>query len=329
MLTKRENLLETIRGGNPDRFVDQFEAFSSLRRTPVTAKSPRPVKGGPSVVNDWGVTLVYPANTPGSFPVHDDAHKVIKDIEHWRDYVKAPRLDYTEEDWAPYIQQAEAIDRKEYFVTATIAPGIFEQCHHLMGMMDALMAFYEYPDEMHELIDFLAEWELGYAEQFCKYVKPDALFHHDDWGSMISSFLSPEMFEEFIVPAYKKVYGYYKAHGVEVIVHHSDSYAANLVPAMIDIGIDIWQGCSTTNNVPELVKKYGGKISLMGNIDSGVVDKENWSMEQIMAETRRACETCGKHYFIPNTTVGGPTSTFPGVYEAVSQCIHKMSEEMF
>ena len=96
MLTKRENLLETIRGGNPDRFVDQFEAFSSLRRTPVTAKSPRPVKGGPSVVNDWGVTLVYPANTPGSFPVHDDAHKVIKDIEHWRDYVKAPRLDYTE-----------------------------------------------------------------------------------------------------------------------------------------------------------------------------------------------------------------------------------------
>ena len=112
-------------------------------------------------------------------------------------------------------------------------------------------------------------------------------------------------------------------------MHHSDSYAANLVPAMIDIGIDIWQGCSTTNNVPELIKQYGGKISFMGNIDSGVVDKENWSMEQIMAETRRACETCGKHYFIPNTTVGGPTSTFPGVYEAVSQCIHKMSEEMF
>ena len=28
MLTKRQNLLETIRGGNPDRFVDQYEAFS-------------------------------------------------------------------------------------------------------------------------------------------------------------------------------------------------------------------------------------------------------------------------------------------------------------
>ena len=46
------------------------------------------------------------------------------------------------------------------------------------------------------------------------------------------------MFEEFILPSYKKIYGYYKSHGVELIVHHSDSYAATLVPYMIDMGID-------------------------------------------------------------------------------------------
>ena len=27
MLTKRQNLLETIKGGNPDRFVNQYEAL--------------------------------------------------------------------------------------------------------------------------------------------------------------------------------------------------------------------------------------------------------------------------------------------------------------
>lgn len=27
MLTKRQNLLETIRGGKPDRFVQQYEAL--------------------------------------------------------------------------------------------------------------------------------------------------------------------------------------------------------------------------------------------------------------------------------------------------------------
>jgi len=42
---------------------------------------------------------------------------------------------------------------------------------------------------------------------------------------------------------------------------------------MIDLGIDVFQGCMTTNNVPELVKKYGGKISFMGDLDNGVLDR--------------------------------------------------------
>ena len=32
------------------------------------------------------------------------------------------------------------------------------------------------------------------AEEICKYLKPDGLFHHDDWGSQTSTFMSPEMF---------------------------------------------------------------------------------------------------------------------------------------
>ena len=37
----------------------------------------------------------------------------------------------------------------------------------------------------------------------------------------------------------------------------------------------------------------------------------------------------GKLYYIPNTTMGGPESTYPGVYEAVTEEIDKMSKEMF
>ena len=90
---------------------------------------------------------------------------------------------------------------------------------------------------MHELIDYLADWEITLAEETIKYVHPDCLFHHDDWGSQTSLFISKEMFDEFLLPAYKKIYGYWKANGVEVIVHHSDSYAADLVPEMIELGV--------------------------------------------------------------------------------------------
>jgi uroporphyrinogen-III decarboxylase len=97
--------------------------------------------------------------------------------------------------------------------------------------------FYEEPEAMKELIAYITDYELRYAEVLTRYLKPDAIFHHDDWGTQYSFFISPAMFHEFILPSYKKIYGFYKSHGVELIVHHSDSYAANLVPMMIEMAV--------------------------------------------------------------------------------------------
>ena len=329
MLTKRQNLLETIHGGNPDRFVNQYEAFGIVMGSPFGKRNPNPKYGEENIVNAWGVTKSYPIGTPGPFPVHTPDKIVIKDIEKWRDYVKVPRVVYDAEEWEPFIAAAEKIDRKEQFMTGYFAPGIFEQCHYLMEIQNCLIAFYENPDEMHELIDCITEFELDYAAEYCKYVHPDAMFHHDDWGSQISTFLSPDMFREFIKPAFEKIYGYYHDHGVELIIHHSDSYAATLVPDMIDMGIDIWQGVMNTNNIPELIKKYGGKISFMGGIDSATIDYEGWTREVIRQRVREACESCGKLYFIPSASQGLPMSTYPGVFEATAEEIDLCSKDMF
>ena len=164
MLTRRQNLLETIRGGHPDRYVNQYEALGMLFGNPYTAASPNAEYGKPPVKNAWGVTMVWPEGTPGGFPIHDEEHIVCKDITHWRDYVKAPRLDYSDAEWEPFIAEAEKVDRNEYFVTQFIAPGLFEQCHHLQEIQNALINFYEEPECTHELIEYLTEWELQYAE---------------------------------------------------------------------------------------------------------------------------------------------------------------------
>lgn len=325
MLTKRQNLLETIKGGNPDRFVKQYEFMNIIMEAPMG-----PMVGpGQTLKNAWGITFTWPEGQLGGFPIHDDEHKVLKDITKWREYVKAPAVETSDEAWAAAVAHANAVDRNEEFVTAFVAPGIFEMTHHLMSMEDALMALYEEPEDMHDLIDYLVEYELAYAEEMISRLHPDCIFHHDDWGSQRSSFVSPEMFAEFFVPAYKKIYGFYKDNGVELIVHHSDSYAANLVPAMIEMGIDIWQGVMTTNDIPKMIKEYGGKITFMGGVHSGVIDHPEWTKEQIDAEFARACHESGKHYFIPGACQGLPVSSFPGVYEACDEAIEKMSKEMF
>lgn len=328
MLTIRQNLLETIKGGKPDRFVNQYEAFKLLFH-PTMVTSPSPQYGELNVKNAWGITNSWPIGTPGRFPVHTPEKVVIKDITHWRDYVHAPSVKFSDAQWEPFIKQAEEVDRNEYFATPFIAPGVFEQCHHLGEIQQTLVNFYEEPEHMHDLIEYISDWECSLAEELCKNLKPDAIFHHDDWGGQISTFMSPDMFEEFYLPAYKKIYGLYKSLGVELIVHHSDSYAATLVPFMIDMGIDIWQGAMTTNNIPELIKKYGGKISFMGGIDSAKVDYEGWSREVIASEVKRACDENGKLYFIPNASQGLNVSTFPGVYDTISEEIDKYSKIYF
>ena len=37
MLTKKQNLIETMTGGHPDRFVNQYEAFAITFGSPIGA----------------------------------------------------------------------------------------------------------------------------------------------------------------------------------------------------------------------------------------------------------------------------------------------------
>ncbi len=326
MLTIRQNLLETMKGGHPDRFVKQYEFLEFIMEAPLLAM---PFIPGQDATDGWGITWTWPEGQIGPMPVHDAEHTVLKDITAWKDYVHAPAINCPEAAWAPAVAHAEAVNRDEQFVALFVAPGLFEMCHHLMGVEEALMGFYDAPDRMHELIAYLTERELNMAEHLIERLHPDALFHHDDWGGQRSTFLSPRMFCTFFLEPYKKIYAYWKQHGVELVVHHSDSYAATLVPFMIEMGIDIWQGVMTTNNTPELITQYGAQLTFMGDIDSGPVDVVDWTPGLVAEHVEKACRQCGSRHFIPCLTQGGNFSSFPGVYEAVSDAIDQMSKKMF
>ncbi|MCQ2452560.1 MAG: uroporphyrinogen decarboxylase [Oscillospiraceae bacterium] len=327
MMTARENMDAVIRGGNPDRFCNNYEAIQFLFH-PFMMHSPSPKKGEMDVVDAWGVTNSFPENVPGAFPVHTPDKIVIKDFEHWQDYLKAPSLKFPEEEWAMFKAQRDAVDAKESYAAPFVAPGLFERMHHCGGMENVMMAFYECEDEMHDLVKFLVDWELELAEYICKYIQPDALFHHDDWGSMKSTFMSPAMFEDFFGDAYKTIYGYYKEHGCKYVFHHSDSYGATLVPTMIDMGIDVWQGCMASNNIPEMVKKYGDKITFMGGFDGAMIDRADATEESVRECVWQVLDEVGTAKgFIPCIAQGGPGSVFPNVYKWLCDAIDDYSVE--
>lgn len=329
MLTIRENLLETIRGGKPDRFVNQYE-YLELIPDPILLNAAAMANPGETKQNDWGYWISYPEGMPGPMPDHDPEKILIKDINNWRQTAKAPDPNkYSAEEWAPFEGMAAGVDRKDKFVATFVATGLFEKLHYMMGMDKALVNFVIAPKAMHELIDYLTDWEIECAKVSIAHIHPDALFHHDDWGSQTKSFLSPKMFKAFFEAPYKKIYSFWKQNGVEVVVHHSDSYAANLVPSMIEMGVDIYQGAVSDNNIPKLLQEYGGKISIHGGMDNGKYDAPEMTREKIHAGLKDLIDGAGTKYLIPGLTMGGPGSIYPGVYEMVSEEIDALSKEYF
>ena len=330
MLTAKENLRQTIiPGGKPDRFVNNYEGIYLMMHPWIMHSGALLMPGDKGKVNAWGVTMDFPAHTPGAFPVHTADKIVVKDIEHWQDYVKAPDIEYTDDLWAEWGEIYKNAVNDKAFTCAFIAPGMFEQVHYLCSMTAALEYYLTYPDEVMDLIKYIRDWELKLAEKLCSRLHPEMILHHDDWGSGTNSFLRPSMFEDFFLEPYKEVYKYYHDHGVEFILHHSDSYGANLVPYMIEMGIDVWQGCMEINNVPELVQKYGGQIAFMGNIDNKSVDFTEWTDENNQKEVERALSGMTPNGYLPCIVQGGPGSVFPGVYASLCKYIDEFNEKQF
>ncbi|MBR5709097.1 MAG: uroporphyrinogen decarboxylase [Oscillospiraceae bacterium] len=328
MLNPKQNFYEAVKGLAPDRFSNQYEAVR-LIMNPSMFHSAYPKYGEENVKNAWGIYYSFPVGTPGAFPVHTPDKVVIKDIEHWRDYVHAPELKFAPQEWE-IIKGGMAKGGDLAYKAVFVVPGLFEQCHCLGEITNTLVNLAMYEDEMHDLIKYLTDWELELAEQICENAHPNALFHHDDWGSRTSTFMSPAMFEDFFVEPYQQIYGYYKAHGVELVIHHSDSYAATLVPSMIDMGIDVWQGCMKSNNLPELVDKYCGKIAFMGGFDGADYDYEGWTKEETKEKVWKYLDLFkSPKGIIPCIAQGGPGSVYDGVYDAITEAIDEYNVAHF
>ena len=67
----------------------------------------------------------------------------------------------------------------------------------------------------------------------------------------------------------------------------------------------------------------------MSGIDSSIVDKEDWTEENIREVVQDACSAMGPLYFIPCQTAGDYASTYDGVYDTINREIDRMSAIVF
>ena len=91
---------------------------------PYALHSRFPKAGEMDVEGAWGIHWCYPEGNPGPFPIHSQDKIVVKDIEEWKEDVKAPSLEFSQEEWDMCKEAYDSLDRKKAIGAIFILPGV-------------------------------------------------------------------------------------------------------------------------------------------------------------------------------------------------------------
>ena len=239
----------------------------------------------------WGVLWTNQGPMPavdGNMVAKD--FKLFEDVEDWKEHVKFPPLDYMPiGDIFAGMCAGMGVNPETDVVSCLLLSGAFERLNQMVGMETALCAFYECPDEMKEFLEAMCEYKLKCIDKAVEFLHPDVIHMHDDWGAEANMMFSPELWREFIKPLEKRYADHIHELGL-VYVHHSCGFIEQIIPDLIEIGVDAIEPMMTTNNMEELLEKYGDKITFMGGLDNRILDGEYSTPEQIIGEIHGAID---------------------------------------
>jgi hypothetical protein len=105
----------------------------------------------------------------------------------------------------------------------------------------------------------LTDWHIELYAIIKKYYHVDVVTFHDDMGTQRSSFFSPDMFRNTMLPHYTRLNK--AAHDMGLIVNfHSCGSVVNQIGNFVDAGFDIWEGQDACNDKVSVMDQYGDKI---------------------------------------------------------------------
>ncbi|MCR4843002.1 MAG: hypothetical protein K5840_07060 [Eubacterium sp.] len=301
MQTKKEALLALLRGEKADFIPEVYGTMKDIvfpGERYIDPDNFDPYGTGPDA---WGVMWT----NQGPNPLVDGNtvaanFKMFDDMDEWKEHVHFPPIDHMPlEHIFQGMFHGMQVNPEEHVVSVLILSGTFERMNQMIGMENALCSFYEFPDEVKEFFDALCEYKLKCIDLAVQYCKPDVIHMHDDWGTNNNMFFSPDLWREFIKPYEKKYADRIHEHGC-LYVHHSCGYIKQIIPDLIEIGVDALEPVMVENDPGELLEKYGDKITFMGGLDNRRIDNPDATEEDIRDEVRtRMNMYCGKGRYIP------------------------------
>jgi len=174
--------------------------------------------------------------------------------------------------------------RTDKFVIARSCVRPFEQLQFMRKPENLFVDLIEQPAEFFILLDRIHQFYKQELELWAR-TEVDALFFNDDWGSQNSLLVSPSLWRKIFKPLYKDYIDLAHLHG-KYIFMHSDGQIMDILPDLIELGLDALNSQLFCMDIEELGKRFGGKITFWGEIDRQYLLPYG-SSEEIIASVRK------------------------------------------
>ena len=223
----------------------------------------------------------------------------VKDKESWEEFKNERLNPATPGRFPPHFRQTVAqLHERDYPLLLSYGPvGFFGSLRFLLGEVNLMISYYESPFLIKEIISYLADfWIQLWDKVFQEKIKPDCVFLWEDMCYKNGSLISPQMFREFMLPAYKKITSFLRENGVHIIFVDTDGNCLELIPLFLEGGVTgIFPMEVAAGMKVEEVRKYFPHLQIMGGVDKrALIDRQS-----IDREIERIEETAKGGGYIP------------------------------
>ena len=254
-MTNRENILRTIKRDSPRWVPHRHDGALTLLYPRVV---PRSLQTG---LDDWGVGWIDTGSAEGSYP---DGKPVIR-IDQVQSF-QPPQTDWqmVTEDMR---RQVSDKSHKDTLLIAYNEMTLYERAQLLLGTTSFLMAVALEPDKVEILLDKITAYQRRLTQALMNAGVAGVRFT-DDWGTQMALFVSPQSWRRLIKPRLKTLYDVVKERR-GLVFQHSCGCLDDIVPDLIEIGLDVLDPCQpAANNIVEWKRRYGGQLTFMGGLDT-------------------------------------------------------------
>lgn len=144
---------------------------------------------------------------------------------------------------------------------------LFERMQWLRGFEDLMVDLITKRKEAYTIRDKILEYNLEMIKVSLES-DVDGISFADDLGTQNKLMINPSLWMGFFKPAYKQMFDEVHRAGKHVLFH-SDGYIIDIIPDLIEIGVNVlWEAEIQNNNIDALGENFGGKLCFAGNMDT-------------------------------------------------------------